>query len=86
LLKVLQGESVATSPTQETVPLGFETGSSGKQDTEENPKSTEVLMQEVEASLSNPLGTQAKAQIEDFPKARAGYISFYTSHICCQYY
>jgi hypothetical protein len=59
---------IATSPTQETIPPVFETGSSGKYDTEENPKSTEFLMQEVEASLSNPLGTQAKAQIEAFIK------------------
>jgi hypothetical protein len=68
LPKVLQGESVAPSSTQETVPPGFETGSSSKQDTEENPKSTKVLMQKVEASSSNPLGTQAKAQLEAFLK------------------
>jgi hypothetical protein len=59
---------VSTSFTQETVPLGFETGSSRKQETKENPKDTEVLIEEVEASLSNQLGTQAKAQLENFLK------------------
>jgi hypothetical protein len=63
---VLQEESIATSPTLETVAPGFDTRISGKQYTEENTKSTKVLMQEVEDSLSNPLGPQAKAHLEAF--------------------
>jgi hypothetical protein len=68
LSKVLQEESIAIS--QENTPLGFETGSSRKKDTEENPKSTKVLMPKVETSLSIPLSTQAKAQLEAFLKQR----------------
>jgi hypothetical protein len=68
LPKVLQGESVAPSSTQETVPPGFETGSSGGKETEENPKDIEVSIEKLEASVSTPLGPQAKAQLEAFLK------------------
>jgi hypothetical protein len=68
LPKVLQGESIATPPAQESIPPGFEPGNSGKQDIEETPKSSEVLTQELEASLSSPLGPQAIAQLEAFLK------------------
>ena len=66
--KVLQGDLVAPSPTQETVSPCFETESSGKKETKENPKDTEVLIEELEALVSTPLGPQAKAQLEAFLK------------------
>jgi hypothetical protein len=84
LPKVLQGELVSTSPTQETVPPIFGAGSSRKQDTEENPKNTEVLMQRVGDFITKPIGHSTKGLYRSFSKAGARYVSFYTSHICCQ--
>jgi hypothetical protein len=66
--KILQGESVATSPAQESAPPGFELENSSKQDTQETPKGSEVLTQELKLSLSIPLGPQATVQIERFLK------------------
>jgi hypothetical protein len=68
LPKVLQGDLVAPSYTQETIPPGFETGSSGGKETEENPKEVEVSIKKLEASISTPLCPQAKAQLEAFLK------------------
>jgi hypothetical protein len=68
LPKVLQGEPSASSSTQEIIPPGFEAGSSGKKETKENPKDTEVSIEKLEASVSTPLGPQAKAQLEAFLK------------------
>lgn len=62
--KVLQGGLVSPSSTQETVTPGFETGSSGKKGTKENPKDTKISIEDLEASVSTPLGPQAKAQLE----------------------
>jgi hypothetical protein len=56
LLKILQGESIATSPSQGSTPLGFESRKSGKQGTKETPSISKVLTQELKASLSNTLG------------------------------
>jgi hypothetical protein len=61
LPKILQGESIVAPPTQEYVPPGFESGNSGKQDTEETPKCSKILIQELKASLSSPLGPHAMA-------------------------
>jgi hypothetical protein len=66
--KVLQGESIAPSSTQETVPPSFETGSYGEKETKENPKDTEVSIEKLEASVSTPLGPQAKTQLKSFLK------------------
>jgi hypothetical protein len=68
LLKVLQGESVATSPTKESVPPSFESGNFSKKDTNETPKGFEVLTQELKVSLSIRLGPQAMTQLETFLK------------------
>jgi hypothetical protein len=46
----------------------LERGFSSKQDTQEDPKKTEVLTQKVDTALSNPPGNQAKAQFETLIK------------------
>jgi hypothetical protein len=66
LPKVLQGESIATPPSQEAMPTGSESSHSDKHRVEGTPKSSEVLTQELKASLSGQLSPQALAQLEAF--------------------
>jgi hypothetical protein len=50
------------------MPPGFEPGYSGKHNIEETPKSSEVLTQELEASLLRQLGHQALAHLKTYLK------------------
>jgi hypothetical protein len=68
LPKVLQGEKIATPPSQEVMPTGSESSHSGKHKVEETPKSSKVLTHKLEASLSGQLSPQAKAQLKAFLK------------------
>jgi hypothetical protein len=68
LLKVLQGENVVTPPSQEAKSIGSEENLSGKHKVEETPKSSEVLTQKLETSLSIPLSPHAKARLKAFLK------------------
>jgi hypothetical protein len=61
LPKVLQGEPITPSSTQETTPQGLEEGSSDEHDTQEDPKKAEVLTQKMDIALSNLPVNQEKA-------------------------
>jgi hypothetical protein len=50
------------------MPLGFEPGSYGKHNIEKTTKSSEVLTQKSEASLSSPIGPLEMAQLKAFLK------------------
>ena len=62
--KVLQGESIATPPSQEAMPASSESIHSDKHKVEGTPKSSEVLTQELKASLSGQLSPHALAQLK----------------------
>jgi hypothetical protein len=68
LPKVLQGEKIATPPSQEARSTGYEASHSDKHKVEESLESLEVLIEKLEASFSGQLGPQAKAQLEAFLK------------------
>jgi hypothetical protein len=78
LPKILQGEPHTSPSTQEVTTQGLEARSSSGQDTQEDPKKTEVLTQKVDIALSNPPGNQAKAQFEALIKKGTGYITVHT--------
>jgi hypothetical protein len=70
LPKVLQGESIVTPPAQESMPTGSEPEHSSKHKVEKTSKSSKVLTQELEASLSGQLIPQALAQLKAYLKQR----------------
>jgi hypothetical protein len=78
LPKLLQGEPITRSSTQEATPQGLELGSSSEQDTQEHPNKDEVLTQKVDIALSNPSSNQEKVQLEALIKKGTGYIAIYT--------
>jgi hypothetical protein len=68
LPKVLQGESITTPPSHEAMPTASESSHFGKHKVEGTLKSSEVLTQELEASLSGQISPQALAQLKAFLK------------------
>jgi hypothetical protein len=68
LPKVLQGEKVATPPSQKARTTGSESSHSGQHKVEKTPKSSEVLTHKLEATLSDQLSPRKKAQLEAFLK------------------
>jgi hypothetical protein len=66
LPKVLQGEPITPSSTQEATPQGLRQEVLTNRSTEENPKNVEVSMQKVETSLSNHQVLKQKLSLKLF--------------------